>query len=88
MMSIVAASFGWEAWGPITLPSYDLLTRKGTEAARKSLMKIDPDFIAMAPPFTEWSQMQNVNRRTPMQVRRLRRPPPGHARTARPCARE
>ena len=59
-VSIVAASFGWEAWEPITLPNSDLLTRKGKEAARKSLMKIDPDFIAMAPPCTERSQMQNV----------------------------
>ena len=73
MISTVAASLAWEVLEPITLPKYDLLTRKGREAARKALIAADPDFIAMAPPCTEWSQMQSVNQRTPMQVRSLRR---------------
>ena len=35
MMSITAASLGWEAWGPVTLPGFDLLTLRGREAARE-----------------------------------------------------
>ena len=73
MMSITAASMGWEAWEPVALPGFDLLTRRGREAARRYLMKMDPDFVAMAPRCTEWSQIQNINQRTPMQVRGLRR---------------
>ena len=73
MMSITAASLGWEAWEPVTLPGFDLLTLRGREEAPNYVVKLDPDFIAMAPPCTEWSQLQNVNQMTPMQVRRLRR---------------
>ena len=71
MVSVVAASLAWEVGVPITLPAYDLLTRKGREVARKALVATDPDFIVMAPPCTEWSQIQSVNQRTPMQVRSL-----------------
>ena len=73
MISAVAASLAWEVWEPITLPKHDLLTTRGREAARKALGAADLDFIALAPPCTEWSQMQSVNQRTPMQVRSLRR---------------
>ena len=57
----------------MTLPGFDLLTLRGREAAREYLRKLDPDFVVMAPPCTEWSQLQNVNQRTPMQVRGRRR---------------
>ena len=72
-MSVTAASLGWEAWEPITLPGFDLLTVRGREAARIYLRNLDPDFVVMALPCTEWPQLQNVSQRTPMQVRRLRR---------------
>ena len=49
MMGIVAASFGWEAWEPITLPGYDLLTVTGRNEARSYLERLDPDFVVMAP---------------------------------------
>lgn len=73
MISITAASRGWDAWEPVTLPGFELLTLRGREAARNYFVKLDPDFIAMGPPCTEWSQLQNVNQRTPVQMRRLRR---------------
>ena len=73
MVSAVAATLAWEVLEQITLPKYDLLTRKGRDAVRAALLAADPDFIALAPPCTEWSQLQSVNQRTPMQVRRLGR---------------
>ena len=73
MMGIVASKLVWGAWEPTTLPGYDLQTTTGRNAARRYLLKLDPDFVAMAPRCTEWSQMQNINQRTPIQVRHLRR---------------
>ena len=58
MMSITAASLGWEAWEPVTLPGFDVLTLRGREAAGKFLRNLDPDFVVMAPPCTEWSHLQ------------------------------
>lgn len=73
MMSLVASPLGWETWELVTLPVFDLLTRAGRGDARAYLLRVDPDFIARAPRCTEWSQMQNINLRTPIQVGQLRR---------------
>ena len=72
MLTIVAAGMGWDGWEPVTLPRFDLLTCSGRNAARHYMSQLDPDFIPLAPRCTEWCQFQNINQRTPMQVRRLR----------------
>ena len=61
MIRVVAATLAWEVLEPITLSKYDLLTRKGRDVARAALLAADPNFIALAPPCTEWSQLQSVN---------------------------
>ena len=54
----------YEDEGPREQPRLLPLTLRGREAAREYLRKLDPDFVVMAPPCTEWSQLQNVNQRT------------------------
>ena len=70
-LTIMAAEMGWEAREPITLPAFDLQTVEGRNEAREHLKNVDPDFVAIAPPCTAWSQMQRVNQRAPLQIRRL-----------------
>ena len=56
MMTIVAGVVGgWDAFQPVTLPEFDLLTLNGREDARKYLAEVDPDFIMLAWPCSPWS---------------------------------
>ena len=64
---------GWDAHQPITLPDFDLLQPAGRELARRYLQEVDPDLLVLSFPCTEWSQLQQINQRTPFQIRQLRR---------------
>ena len=63
----------WDAYQPITLPTFDIRNPIDREEARKYVGRIDPDFVALAQCCTPWSVMQQLNQRTPHQCRELRK---------------
>ena len=72
MVTIVAASRGWETWQPITIESgYDLTTDAGVARAKNDINKACPDVIVFAWVCTPWTIMQNMNIRVPGHAQRL-----------------
>ena len=72
MVTTVAFDRGWDSFQPVTLPDFDLQTEIGRQEARGYIKETDPDLLVIAFRCTPWSQMQQINQRTPHQVRRLR----------------
>jgi len=71
MVSIIAAGMGWMTYQPITLPDFDMRDPVDRQRAREYLEDIDPDFVMLAQPCLPWTQLQNINQRTPQQCRDL-----------------
>ncbi len=61
----------WEAWEPITLPRWDLMSENVRNDALRYMERIDVDVAVIAWPCKPWSIMQNLNQR-PHHVRQLK----------------
>ena len=64
LLSRFAYGLGWEYLEPLTLPGWDLKSPKVEKEAWDYLHRVNPDFIAVAWPCTEWTIMQNANQKT------------------------
>jgi len=73
MVMSKAFDVGWDAHQPIALPDFDLLKLAGRGLAREYLQEVDPDLLILSFPCTEWSPLQQINQRTPIQIRQLHR---------------
>ena len=72
LLSRYAYSIGWEFLEPVTLPGWDLLDPKIQQEAWSYLERSQPDFIMIAWPCSSWSNLQNLNQKTPVQRAALR----------------
>ena len=63
LLSRFAYGLGWEYLEPLTLPGWDLKSPKVEKEAWDYLHRVNPDFIAVAWPCTEWTIMQNANQK-------------------------
>jgi len=62
----VARDRGWEALLSVSLETgYDLTTSVGRKMTMQVLEEQRPDVVIVAWPCTAWSQMQNINNKTP-----------------------
>ena len=70
MMTQTAQKAGLKAerW---TKDGFDLETEEGYQAAEKRLRKLRPKRLGLSPECGPFSQMQNINQRTPEQMIRL-----------------
>ena len=64
LLSRFAYGLGWEYLEPLTLPGWDLKSPKVEKEAWDYLHRVNPDFITVAWPCTEWTITQNANQKT------------------------
>ena len=72
LLSRYACSLGWEFLEPVTLPGWNLLDAGIQREAWSYIERAQPDFIMIAWPCGPWSNLQNLNQKTPVQRAALR----------------
>lgn len=73
MISMLAASRGWEFLEPVTIESgWDLRKPEVQEKAMEYIRREEPDLIVLAWPCGPWSPLQELNKKTPTQRKALR----------------
>ena len=70
-ISLMAASRGWTAHEPVTLPGWDLLKDSDYKAALEYIDQVSPDLLVVAWPCTKWSRLQTLGRKSVLQLARL-----------------
>ena len=70
-ISLVAASRGWTAYEPVTLPGWDLMKDSDYKMALEYIDRVSPDLLVIAWPCTKWSRLQTMGRKSVLQLARL-----------------
>ena len=70
-ISIMAASRGWIAHEPVTLPGWDLMKDADYKEALDYIDRVSPDLLVIAWPCTKWSRLQTLGAKSPLQLARL-----------------
>eukprot|EP00434_Breviolum_minutum_P025436 symbB.v1.2.022474.t1/scaffold1996.1/size93170/9 len=70
-ISLVAASRGWTAYEPVTLPGWDLMKDSDYKMALEYIDPVSPDLLVIAWPCTKWSRLQTMGRKSVLQLARL-----------------
>ena len=70
-ITMMAASRGWIAHEPITLPRWNILNHHDYNQALDYIDRVNPDLLVLAWPCTVWSQLQAINATTPWRRSRL-----------------
>ena len=60
-ISMMAASRGWIAYEPVTLPGWDLMKDSDYKAALDYIDRVSPDLLVVAWPCTKWSRLQTLD---------------------------